>query len=115
MGKLMNCIGQRSLLSRITGIKYPLNWYDFEEDESLLPKLNYSCTPYGLVYEESGDLEMSSDEENPDHIDEGAVTALSMDEIRSMKTSKSFLENNWESIVSTKLSDQDDQEEYAEI
>mgnify|MGYP000861775705 CR=1 FL=1 len=40
---------------------YISKWYDLEEDESLLPKLNYTNTPYGLVYDE--DNETSDEEE----------------------------------------------------
>ena len=85
MGKFLNAVYSltpNGMVQKFTGTPYKA-WYDTQEDESLLPKINFSTTPCGLIYDETDDL--SSEEELPIFVDEGAITVLSMDEIRSMK------------------------------
>ena len=85
MGRVLNVVYSLSpnvLVSKISGTPQK-PWYDSQDDESLLPKINFSTTPCGIIYDEKDDL--SSEEELPIFVDEGAITVLSIDEIRSMK------------------------------
>ena len=85
MGKLLNVVyafSPNALVSKVIGTP-TTPWYDAEDDENLLPKINFSSTPCGIIYDERDDL--SSEEDQAIFEDEGAITVLSMDEIRSMK------------------------------
>ena len=85
MGKLINMVyalSPNALVSKFTATPTKA-WYEAEDDENLLPKINFTSTPCGIIYDERDDI--SSEEEQAIFEDEGAITVLSMDEIRSMK------------------------------
>ena len=113
MGKFLNVVyafSPNTVVSKFIGTPGK-PWYETQDDESLLPKINYSTTPCGLIYDETDDL--SSEEELPVFVDEGAITVLSMDEIRSMKPNfkqfhQTFSDNCQQNVDSVDTVDTED-------